>query len=42
MELVGVGEKRAEDIISNRPYSNISDVVGKAVLTQSVFDKNKR
>ncbi|MBQ6449823.1 helix-hairpin-helix domain-containing protein [bacterium] len=39
--LNGVGEVRAQQIIDNRPYTQLSDVVTKGALTQTVFDKNK-
>jgi len=37
MELKGIGEKRAEDIIAGRPYEKIDDLVVKGILTQSLF-----
>jgi competence protein ComEA len=40
--LSGVGEKRAEDIVTNRPYSQLTDLVGKNVLSQSLFDDLKK
>jgi competence protein ComEA len=39
--LPGIGEKRAEDIISNRPYSSINELISKEVLTQNQFDSIK-
>jgi competence protein ComEA len=40
-ELWGIGEKRAEAIIDNRPYSDLSEIVSKAKIPQSVLDKNE-
>ncbi len=39
--LEGIGEKRAEEIITNRPYQDISELVGRGVLTESLFEKVK-
>ena len=39
--LNGVGEVRAQQIIDNRPYTQLNDVVAKGALTQTIFDKNK-
>lgn len=39
MSLVGVGEVTATKIISNRPYSNIDELVEKKVVTETVFNK---
>lgn len=39
--LEGIGEKRAESIISNRPYSSLEELVTKKVLTQTMFDSLK-
>ena len=39
--LNGVGEVRAQQIIDNRPYTQLTDVVTKGALTQTIFDKNK-
>ena len=36
--LSGVGEKRAEDVIENRPYSQLSELVDKNVFSQSLFE----
>lgn len=35
--LPGVGAKRAEQIISNRPYQSIEDLVTKKILSTAVF-----
>lgn len=40
-ELTGIGEKRAEAIINNRPYSSIEEVKEKAGIPQNVFDEIK-
>lgn len=37
--LTGIGDKRAEAIISNRPYHSIDDLVSKAGISISVFNK---
>ncbi len=39
--LPGIGEKRASDIISNRPYSSFNDLVSGGIITQSIFDSIK-
>ncbi len=39
--LSGVGEVRAQAIISGRPYGDIQELVTKKILPQSVFDKVK-
>jgi len=39
--LVGIGDKRADDIVSSRPYSSIEELVDKKVLGTSVFEKIK-
>ena len=36
--LSGVGEKRAEDVIGNRPYSQLLELVDKNVFSQSLFE----
>jgi DNA uptake protein ComE-like DNA-binding protein len=36
--LSGVGEKRAEDLIGNRPYSQLIELVDKNVFSQSLFE----
>ncbi|MBI2010358.1 MAG: helix-hairpin-helix domain-containing protein [Candidatus Chisholmbacteria bacterium] len=38
-ELVGIGEKRAEAIINNRPYSSVEEVKEKAGIPQRVFEE---
>ena len=40
-ELSGIGEVRAEKIIANRPYSSLTELVDKSVLTQSLFEEIK-
>jgi competence protein ComEA len=37
--LWGVGEKRAADIISNRPYSSIDELITKAGIPENVLKK---
>jgi len=37
--LWGVGEKRAEDIIKNRPYSSIDELITKAGIPENVLKK---
>ncbi len=39
--LPGIGEKRAGDIISNRPYASINELISKAVLTETIFQSIK-
>jgi DNA uptake protein ComE-like DNA-binding protein len=39
--LPGIGEKRASDIIANRPYSSINELLSKEVLSQTLFDSIK-
>ena len=41
MELDGIGEVRAEQIISNRPYQSIEQLVEKEVLNESMLSKIK-
>ena len=36
--LDGIGEKRAEDIVENRPYQQISDLISNQVLTETIFN----
>lgn len=36
--LPGIGAKRAEDIIQNRPYTSLNDLLERKILTQSIFD----
>lgn len=40
-ELKGIGNARAEAIISERPYGSIKDLVEKGILSQPVFDEIK-
>lgn len=39
--LTGIGEVRAKTIMDNRPYSNVDDLVSKAKIPQSVYEKIK-
>lgn len=38
--LKGVGEKRALDIIDGRPYTSLTEVVSRKILSQKIFDDN--
>lgn len=40
-KLDGIGEKRAQQIIDNRPYSLIDELVTKKVISQTIFDQIK-
>ena len=40
-KLSGVGPVTAQKIIDGRPYSNLSDLIAKKILTQKAFDKIK-
>lgn len=40
-ELYGIGPKRAADIIQNRPFSRINQLLELKVVPQSVFDRIK-
>ncbi|MBM3205698.1 hypothetical protein FJZ41_02525 [Candidatus Shapirobacteria bacterium] len=39
--LWGIGAKRAQDIIDNRPYQTVEDLVTRKIIPQSVFEKIK-
>ncbi len=39
--LWGIGEARAENIVKNRPYSSLEEMVSKKVITQQILEKNK-
>lgn len=39
--LEGIGSVRAENIVKNRPYKSLDELVSKKVLTQSILDKNR-
>ncbi len=39
--LSGIGEARAEAIISNRPYSSLEELVSKKVLSETLFNNLK-
>jgi len=41
VELPGIGEKRATEIIENRPYSIVDELLVKEVIPQSVFEEIK-
>lgn len=36
--LPGLGAKRVEDIIQNRPYASLDELLERKILTQSIFD----
>lgn len=38
-DLPEIGEKRAEDIIQNRPYQNLTELVSKEVITEKILAK---
>jgi len=39
--LWGIGEKRAEDIIKNRPYQKIEELTERKIIPKNVFEKIK-
>lgn len=39
--LWGVGDTRAGDIVKNRPYQSVDELVSKGVLTKTIVDKNR-
>lgn len=39
--LWGIGQKRAEDIVKNRPYASIEDLLGKKIIPTNVYEKIK-
>lgn len=39
--LWGIGEKRAQDIIANRPYQSVEDLVSRKIIPQNVYLKIK-
>lgn len=41
MSLSGIGEKRAEDIVENRPYHSIEDLENIGVISSSLFNQIK-
>ena len=40
-QLSGIGEKRAEDIIKNRPFQQIDELVNAKLIPESVFNEIK-
>ena len=40
-ELWGIGEKRAADIIANRPYQTSEELVSKAGIPKNVYERIK-
>ncbi|MBP7700923.1 helix-hairpin-helix domain-containing protein [Candidatus Woesebacteria bacterium] len=41
MGLEGIGEKRADDIISGRPYSALNDLLTKEIVTNTIYENIK-
>lgn len=39
--LSGIGSVRAQDIVKNRPYSSLDDLITKGVLSKSIVDQNR-
>ena len=39
--LAEIGEKRAQDIITNRPYQTLEELMTRAGIPQNVFDRIK-
>ena len=39
--LEGIGEKRAQDLIAGRPYSSLSELVERKILSNTVFEQLK-
>lgn len=39
--LSGIGPVTAQNIIEGRPYSSVEELLGKKVLKQNVYDRNK-
>lgn len=39
MTLTGIGEKRAEDIIANRPYQSLTELTTKAKIPPSIYQQ---
>ena len=39
MELRGIGEARAEEIVKNRPYTNFQDFVERSTLSTSLLNE---
>jgi competence protein ComEA len=39
--LSGIGEKRSQDIIDQRPYDSLNQLVEKGVITESIFENIK-
>jgi len=39
--LWGIGEKRAADIIKNRPYQTVEDLIKRKIIPQNVYEKIK-
>lgn len=36
-----IGEKRASDIVANRPYASINELLNKSIVSQSIYDAIK-
>lgn len=39
--LWGIGQARASDIVANRPYGSVDELLTKANIPQNVYDRNK-
>ncbi len=39
LRLKDIGDVRANDIINNRPYNNINELVSRGILTDGIFKK---
>ena len=40
-KLTGIGEVRAQAIVANRPYGSTEELVSKAKIPESVYEKIK-
>ena len=40
--LWGIGESRASDIVKNRPYKSLEEMVAKKVITKQLLEKNRQ
>lgn len=36
-----IGEKRASDIVANRPYASVNELLSKGIVSQSIYDAIK-
>ena len=39
--LWGIGKARAENIVKNRPYRSLDEMVGKGAITKQILEKNR-